>query len=234
MESDKRRMRKDFVVPKRHVKRVKTALEERNLLDKTRKITSDEQNVGLKDQYMVIGTTITVPAEEADIDDQDHEQPQKELIEGMGLGDLANDIIVRHSPFLEPDARVPSQKNPMLKALEGALESLDKELLTSLDLTIEALISSFPTAYTIYKPMVLLPPNTLTSPPWSKLTSSLAPPTPDLTPIWKALAASVGCTHLALNAGIPLRSASNPPPNPPSNPAERNTNEPPTSPPPAP
>ncbi|PVI02532.1 hypothetical protein DM02DRAFT_507611, partial [Periconia macrospinosa] len=67
------------------------------------------------------------------------------------------------------------------------------------------LLTSFPEAYSIYKPLLLLPPNAFTSAPWTTLLYSHPVTSPALQPLWTTLVTSTGTTHLALNAGIPLQ-----------------------------
>ncbi|ORY19010.1 S-adenosyl-L-methionine-dependent methyltransferase, partial [Clohesyomyces aquaticus] len=96
-----------------------------------------------------------------------------------------------------------SPSNPLSKGLEAGLRALPAELLVSLELTTASLLSSFPTSYSIYKPMLLLPSHALSSASWSKLLSCEGLYSRHLTAIWKSLAEAVGATHIAINAGIP-------------------------------
>ncbi|KAF1964151.1 hypothetical protein BU23DRAFT_385690, partial [Bimuria novae-zelandiae CBS 107.79] len=98
--------------------------------------------------------------------------------------------------------------NPILKGLKKGLYVLPQEILASVGLTADALMDTFPARYTIYRPMLLLPHNAFTSAPWKTLLEANPPNSPTLQPLWKALAASLSITHIALNAGIPLQTTS--------------------------
>ncbi|KAF2451664.1 hypothetical protein P171DRAFT_459619 [Karstenula rhodostoma CBS 690.94] len=127
----------ELMVPQRHVKRVKTALEERKMLNKKKGISS-----------------------------------------------------------------------PFLKIVKESLEALPPELLDSLGSSVNALVADFPSSYTIYQPMLLLPRNNFTSLYGSSLSKALLLNSPDFQPFWAHVAARVGVTHIAINAGIPPQATS--------------------------
>ena len=69
--------------------------------------------------------------------------------------------------------------------------------------SVEDLYSSFPKSYTVYEPMLLLPPNAFKSPPWQKLLPNLDQEC--LRDLYSSLLSSQKLTHLAINAPIPLQ-----------------------------
>ncbi|CAI6273823.1 unnamed protein product [Periconia digitata] len=193
-------------VPRSLVKQVKTALEAQNLLNKSKRITTaingaDEKST---ETYMTLYTSIPCV-------------PDNEASTSTILGDLGLPTSISHSISTSTYIATTSgntsksSNNPLTNGLRNGLQILPIELLESLDLTIETLLSSFPDAYSIYKPLLLLPPNAFTSNPWNTLISAHPVTSQALQPVWNSLVTSTGTTHLALNAGIPLQKSASPP-----------------------
>ncbi|KAF2258487.1 hypothetical protein CC78DRAFT_113884 [Lojkania enalia] len=204
-----------ILAPRIHVKGLKTALEKYNLLDKSIKITPEkcipeeekEEVDGPKEQSrMIIPTTERASLKEGDdlLDFVRLDRQKKRLLEKIGLHDLIQNDRISVINLQERTAGT-TPRNPVMKALRDSLCALPDTLLDSLDLTVEELLTSFPTTYTIYPPMLLLPIHALNSPPWKKLLSKHDVQSPALQSVWKCLATTVGQTNVALNAGIPFK-----------------------------
>ncbi|KAF2813145.1 uncharacterized protein BDZ99DRAFT_343087, partial [Mytilinidion resinicola] len=70
-----------------------------------------------------------------------------------------------------------------------------------------SLLSSFPGTYSVYPPLLLLPAHAFAAPPWLALLAALQTHPRRLAQLYASLAASVHTTHIALNAPIPLQTA---------------------------
>lgn len=220
------------MVPKQHVKTVKTALEQHCRFDQTAKITPDintrplpnsnadtevsrdgteikgsskQEEGGSKDR-MRIPTTIPYPTDDTSAN-KNTENIQLEIFHDLGLSHISDNIsFTYHTPSaINPP---PTLKNPLHKALAAALSTLDPSLLTNLNLTPSALTTSFPESYSIYPPLLLLPPNTFTSPSWTLFLASHPLQSRTLHPLWHHLSTSLKVTHIAINSPIPLQSSS--------------------------
>jgi tRNA wybutosine-synthesizing protein 2 len=125
----------------------------------------------------------------------------------MGLEEQLDSISITTYPT--PTSQPPSS-NVLLVALSTWLHVLPAALLPSLDLTPAALLSAFPSTYSLYKPLLLLPAHAFRSPAWTTLLSALPlQPPPSLLPsLYATLAHVTGATHVALNAPIPPQRAS--------------------------
>ncbi|KAF2121403.1 S-adenosyl-L-methionine-dependent methyltransferase [Lophiotrema nucula] len=209
--------RKCLVVPRTYVKRIKTKLEKYSQLDKSVKIVQEPDPLHEEDGYqrnerqlrMVIPTTVKFTQFKGDDDAifqafmaQDNRLGN--VIQELELEGLikSGDISIIDKPLSEGNA--PEQRTPLLKALEESLGELPQELFVSLGLTIETLVDAFPSTYSVYRPMLLLPAHAFDNPSWQKLLLSNSPESPQLQGIWKRLAEATKTTHVAINAGIPL------------------------------
>jgi len=99
----------------------------------------------------------------------------------------------------------PSQPKPT--ALTISLRSwlthdLPPPLLSSLDTSIPTLLAAFPTRYTIYPPLLLLPSSAFTTPPWPTLLAAL-PSAHHLDHLYRRLCTNLHVTHVAISAPIP-------------------------------
>lgn len=184
-----------FIVPQRHVKRVKTALEGKGLFNKRVGIGRYEGGTETE-AHLTIPTLISFP------DDSQPEESSSFLEETcttLSLYDILPSLTL--TPYTPPSCS-PPPLNPLVSALLKALNTLPPELLSSLNLSIPTLQASFPPSYNIYPPMLLLPPNALASPPWKILLAALNEEGRDKS-FWGEVAAGTGVSHVALNAGIP-------------------------------
>lgn len=199
-----------LLVPRAHVKTVKSALESKNLLDRRVKISPEKKvngGIDLEGDRMVIPITLK-SIEEFDAEQLSREwtavEKKEKVLETLRLEGLANKIDITLSNHSKPRDRESKHCSPLFRALEEAVGQLPEGLLTSLGIAPGVLINAFPTTYSLYKPMLLLPPQTFSSPHWTKLFSECPPNSPTLEPVWKSLARSMGATHIAVNASIPL------------------------------
>ncbi|KAH7068920.1 S-adenosyl-L-methionine-dependent methyltransferase [Paraphoma chrysanthemicola] len=231
-----------LVVPKQHVKTVKSALERAGKLDRNVKITPEIvalddsasqslsgeiqflaqsdlalQSTGLtgprekRPDYMHIPTTIAYPwnrrtrKEAAGVEEPD--LLKLEILEEICIPELAHDIrLALHTASNIDPANL--EKNPLRRALKEAFDNLPVSVLAKLDLTSSTLVESFPEGYSIYKPMLLLPHNAFTSPPWQMLLASHSVHSVTLSTIWIHIAAALNTSHIAINSPIPLQSSS--------------------------
>jgi tRNA wybutosine-synthesizing protein 2 len=200
-----------LLVPRRHVKKVKTALEEANMLDKNSKIEPLEQRPET-DIMMKIWTRMEIHRHMlATLDgsgDYHEEEETKEILDNLYLKDLLGEVkvVIEHRPAA---IEFPDHWKPLQRTLAEGLLELPEGLLDSLETDLKVLVDEFPTTYSIYKPMLLLPPNTMSGPAWKSLLEKYKMSSPILTPIWSKIAASVGCTHIAINSSIPPSTNSN-------------------------
>ncbi|KAF2188201.1 hypothetical protein K469DRAFT_90957 [Zopfia rhizophila CBS 207.26] len=205
-----------LLVPRPHVKAVKSMLEEHDLLDRTVKITPEptdphiEKGHGANKQWkMAIPTKFLVSTNE-NFDEELQLGKIMEVFEKEHrLGELTNNISVKIDGGPVSSASDSTKMNPVLKALDEYLHSLPPELLSSLDPTSVSLLSAFPTTYSVYKPMLLLPTNATSSPPWTKFLSNI--PQSEVFLLWKRLAEAAGVTHVAQNSPIPLQNPTSKP-----------------------
>jgi len=198
-----------LVVPRALVKKVKTALEEQNLLSKSRKITPFQDPNGDEQRpRMVIPTTTPLQG-----NDQDQELLPREIVEKNTLSRLLHqcdlqdftDGIETLSYDAGLDESDPLDDHPIRRVLKVALAALPPDLLSSLQLSLDDLLNPFPSTYVVYPPMLLLYNWANTSPSWKKLLDTHPPRSPVIQSIWSRVAAAVGATHVAINASIPPR-----------------------------
>ncbi|CAE7200060.1 hypothetical protein P3342_010375 [Pyrenophora teres f. teres] len=237
-----------LLVPKQHVKTVKSALENAGQLDKNSKITPEPKNgnstgsnlpptpetSGDQDpipefpqlkfdvvrgeyvdpstidrqsqdhgntehQRMRILTMISCP-----VDEITTEEFQTSVLDGLDLHHLAQDITFSYQMPIPSSSSSPILKTPVQRAMKEALSKLPEGILASVELTPEMLVCDFPDGYSFYTPMLLLPHNAFSSETWTKLLSVHAVDSTLLQPMWQRVAESVGATHVAINAPIPL------------------------------
>jgi tRNA wybutosine-synthesizing protein 2 len=195
-----------LLVPRRHVKSIKSGLENLGYFDRSKSITPEIAHE--KDGRMVITTSIhpsLYNVTEREVLDEDKLQFIKEsILSDIGCVNLIVETGISSTFSARDDPTVVS-KNAVIKALFDSLTKLPDELLETLPVTAIDLAASFPESYSVYKPLLLLPSHTFSSQSWSTLLCNLPVDSKVLDPVWKAVTASVGCTHLATNAGIPLR-----------------------------
>lgn len=102
--------------------------------------------------------------------------------------------------------------NPISAAIQEWFEH-SREELTALNspAALETLLAQAPKRWVIYEPMVLLPSGSFTSPAWRATVTAASPQCSDF--LWRTILRNIGAksaekaTHLAVNDGIPLTTA---------------------------
>ncbi|KAK4989529.1 S-adenosylmethionine-dependent methyltransferase [Elasticomyces elasticus] len=181
-----------LVVPKRHVKDVKTALERRRVYDSDRKIrpaTTDNVDSLHSEGCYVVPTNISQRTRDGAVD---------EILQSLRLADLAGRVL--HVICEEANDR--SAQSLMEKAVKTWLTELSTTTRAPDVEDVEALLRGLPTTYSIYKPMLLLPPTSFQSPGWRALLSACT--RTQVKKLFETLATGFGVTHVATNAPIPL------------------------------
>ena len=200
----------NLVVPKKLVKPVKNALEAHGQLDKKHKIKlicseHDFSDIVLEEFFdacvgnYMIPTTIRSCSPYKDVFSL-----KPSILPPLGLSPYESSIhlaITLATPLI-PDKGVSyeNHQNPLLLALSIWLHSLPPSTLPN-PATISALLSTSSCPYTVYRPLILLPPKTFTLPPWPSVLPLL---TPHLEAFYLLLCAKSRTTHIALNGPIPL------------------------------
>jgi tRNA wybutosine-synthesizing protein 2 len=214
-DEEKSQSRVVLVVPKQHVKTVKSALERSGQLDRASRITQETKKTSPfhgeePELRMRIPTTVPYLVEETGLDDtQGMFLPKTNTLEGLGLIQLCQDISISdHTTSKKHVASI--LQNPLLNTLRKSLDALPDSVLETLQLTTAALVSSFPESYSVYKPMLLLPHNAFAAEPWRRLLASHAIDSKLFRPIWKQVAEAVSATHVAINSPIPLQNNAEP------------------------
>ena len=158
---------------------------------------------------MRIPTTIPYPTQINNSNDNlDLEGLLSKITEDLALGEISTDIsISHHVPCTAASPRAAHQ-SPLHKALGTTLILLLDLASVSHTLTVEALVTAFPDGYSVYKPMLLLPHNALSSTPWRTLLATYPVNSDEMKAVWRDMAGSVGATHVAINAPIPISTSS--------------------------
>jgi tRNA wybutosine-synthesizing protein 2 len=188
-----------LLVPKAHVKHVKSTLEKHNQFDRASRITPQQDHSTQDDhgQRMRIPTTIPHPSTHG----EDGSQTLSALLATLALEHLTPLIALSQTTTT---GLPPQEKNPLRRAVASALAALSDPILSTLDLTTAALTTAFPDAYSIYQPMLLLPAGTFSAPAWQKIIDAYPPGSPVSEQLWAHVASKMKVTHVALNSPIPL------------------------------
>jgi tRNA wybutosine-synthesizing protein 2 len=205
-EMEPARRKVGLIVPKQHVKTVKTALERHDKFDRTARIVPeiDAAARGLSSRNMHIPTTISYHLA-MDSTLEDRKTFKLDVLQDLGLHFLFQDVeLSYHTPT--GTAQPQTQDRPLRKAIHEALDTLPSTILSDLNLTPSTLADAFPLGYSIYPPLLLLPHNAFTSPPWTLLLSTHPLSSLTLQPMWTHLASAMKTTHIAINSPIPLTS----------------------------
>ncbi|MCJ1416148.1 hypothetical protein MMC32_002483 [Xylographa parallela] len=200
-----------IIAPKSLTKVIKTALEQRNKLDKSTKIYHIRNDADLENYLVqpgptldqdscIISTTYTIAL---------HSAPTAHAIL-----DAVTSVLLRSlypdSPTaihlaldLKPTTAIsqPHSNSLLRHAIQHWLSTLPTSILSSLP-PLPTLLALHPWTYTLYPPLLLLPPTTFTSPPWPALLAG--PLAPQLPTLFTHICTSLSVTHIALNAPIPL------------------------------
>ncbi|KAI9770588.1 MAG: hypothetical protein M1840_003179 [Geoglossum simile] len=208
-----------LLVPGRLVGLVKGVLEGQHRLDRATRIrpwnnepqgpSCDHDCVGQEHAaYRIVPTLLQVPP--GDGNTTDPAALKRQILRETGLEDQSAAIsVVVHTPQTArlrprspPLSPSPPGLNPLTAALQRWLRVLPAEFCSSLGVSSDQLLQSFPKGYSLYHPLVLLPASAFASPAWSQLLLVVSPE--QKLGLYKALTAALNSTHLALNAPIPL------------------------------
>lgn len=197
-----------LIVPKALVKTVKDALEAHGKLDKTAKIKLISSNQDLYELAaekslqghrgsFLISTTIC-----SNISSSDTATVNSSLLEEIGMQHHEADIrfITRPIPKSNHalDQTLYHRQNLLSQAISTWLHTLPLPLSP---IMINDLLATSRWSYTLYPPLLLLPPTTFSSPPWpSLITTTLSRHLPKL---YSLICTTLKVTHIALNAPIP-------------------------------
>ena len=207
-QSDPYGVRLVFIVPKTHVKAVKSALEHHRRFDRYHGISPEPKDKTIPSsngsdetkevQRMRVPTTISHTIEDDELG-LNFKKPI--LLAELHLDHLSpsRDVILSSWNPSKTRRPVAVERNPLRKALREALEHLPSGTLANLNITIDTLVFAFPGAYSVYKPLLLLPSNSI-----DQIRDSIISEHAELLqPIWHHMAKSLHCTHIALNSPIP-------------------------------
>ena len=184
-------------VPRHHVKAVKTALESKNQRNRDFKIQSkDEQSNNV--EIFVIQTLIS--ARKGRVSDSE----KLELFIDLGLSSLVDEIEVStYSTVNNGNVSKPKQGLDVLsEAIRNHLTSLDQQVFTGADYTIDDLITKLPHHYSIYGQLLILPANIFSITEWSDfITNRLKKNQYD--GMFAAVAQAFHVTNIAIQSFIP-------------------------------
>ncbi|MCJ1404444.1 hypothetical protein MMC11_007669 [Xylographa trunciseda] len=204
-----------IIVPQSLTKATKTALEQQGQLDKGTKIRRLRGDSNLDDYLLqpgstlsedscIIPTTYSVTLNSTSNDSAVFATAAELLIPGLDLQDQTNVYLAinlkDNTGFSQP---LPS-KSLLRHSIQHWLSSLPPLLLTTLP-PIPSLLALHPWTYTLYPPLLLLPPSTFTSRPWPTLLAG--PLAPHLPALYTHICTTLSITHIALNAPIPLHAS---------------------------
>ncbi|KAL8994341.1 MAG: hypothetical protein Q9188_007092 [Gyalolechia gomerana] len=211
-----------LVIPRRQVKEFKQALEAHGLLDKSLRITPFIRG---SDDPVILPTLdvlqINPSCYSAESNEQKYTIPTKFELDGavrpddenqiaysrdivlkrIGLVDQAGieaQLIFRRRPSTRFDE---SNKSPLTKAVREWLHSLPPDIQSKLGANLDGLLNACKWMYTIYPPMLLLPPTFLSKAPWPGLLAIVLKP--HLSVLYNIICQQLKVTHIAINGPIP-------------------------------
>ncbi|KAH7007870.1 S-adenosyl-L-methionine-dependent methyltransferase [Macrophomina phaseolina] len=210
-----------LVVPARHVKTVKSFLEEHHILDKRRKIApysrlerNNEARSSNQDDEAgkVFAIPILLDIQHTPTDYPKEDEPSlaehlgrfAPLLESLLSPDSYTSIyITRLTDQSHPrPSSSPQPTNPLRAAFHAALSALPPAILAALSLTPTLLTADLPSTYSIYPPLLLLPAHTFHRPAWTTLTATHPLTSTVFTTLFTHVATHLGVTHIAVNAPI--------------------------------
>ncbi|MCJ1252205.1 hypothetical protein MMC24_000009 [Lignoscripta atroalba] len=211
------------ICPRRLVKVLKSALESQDQLSKDLKI-SPFNDLGGVDGYMYIAENdlykdlgrCIIPTK-VQLGDSEHLSSESlkvmknKILRQLDIEQYASDIYlaIRTSDSSAKEvtgqSEVISNKGQLAKIVQQWLLTLPSELRANLPVSISHLVSLCSWTYTIYPPLLLLPPNAFTPSPWpTLLRTSLAP---HLSALYQLIGSNLHVSHIAINAPIPSHSS---------------------------
>lgn len=200
-------------VPRFLVKSTKDALERHQRLDKSAKIRpfcgsevfvylSEKKDTKSSEEGYLIPTTVRA---RSDDDEKEKLMLKAAVLDVIGFKQYADSIGIYVRSVTSPGSSPPVHELSQPASILG--QTIQKWLLTLppsvLTLPISDLISVSTWPYTIYHPLLLLPQNIFSTPPWPDLLSTtLHSHIPSL---YTLLCTHLKITHIALNAPIPAQ-----------------------------
>jgi tRNA wybutosine-synthesizing protein 2 len=167
-----------------------------------------ENSRGLDPKRLRVPTNIPYPlhihGSNETLDAGELEHLKLMIIEDLGLDGLSKDISISYHVSKTASPLQANQQSPVHKALRRALTTFLCPSSSPHTLTVETLVTAFPNGYSVYKPMLLLPHNALSSAPWQSLISTHPVNSEAMGRVWQSMVESVGATHIAINSPIPL------------------------------
>lgn len=189
-----------LVVPREHVKSVKTHLEASGILNHGRRIErADIADAAARSDRFVIQTTIAVDCEILRSDIDGHDDLLAKL--NMSHNDLQSFELTIISTHVE-EPSPPAGSNLLQRATRRWLADFPSPFLAGWKPIFDQLLNSLSQRYNIYPPMLLLPPRIFSSLDWRVLFYNITPEQKQK--LFRFIADAANVTHIAINAPIPL------------------------------
>ncbi len=204
-----------LVVVKREVKTIKQALEACGLLDKSLKITcyapsnngSPPHGLGVQSIRNISEPKFVIPTtfEVGQNDETFTPRSQDALLNQLGLNSCRQAVVELHVSYRRrPFALILANHRSLLaQVVRRWLESMPSSLRSQRQSNIDSLLEACNWSYTIYAPMVLLPSNFLSKPPWPEFVERRFRPNDLLRALYEMICEQLRVTHLAMNRPIP-------------------------------
>ncbi|TKA65082.1 hypothetical protein B0A49_08351 [Cryomyces minteri] len=205
-------LRLSFVTSKENVKLVKSTLERHAVLDKATRIEPVQVKTDADHQRperYIIRTTIPTKPDDSwpdricDWESTDQEDEKALVLASLGLGNFAHAIQILNTQASAASSVPYKRTRNVETAVHAWVQELPQDLLTNI--SVEQLVNDLSSSFSIYQPMLLLPAHVFRSSSWQKLFSALD--LQRLRRLYHLIAETIGVTHIAINAPIPLRSS---------------------------
>jgi len=187
-------------VPRHHVKAVKTALESKHQRNRDFKIQSKDQQSS-NGEIFVIQTLVNTHKDVVSDDEK------LKLFKELGLFSLVNEIEISTYSSAVNDDNLSKPKqglNTLSEAIRKHLTSLDPQLLTGADYTIDDLITKLSRHYSIYGQLLILPANIFSTAEWSDFIANRLKKN-QYDEMFAAVAQAFQVTNIAIQSFIPGR-----------------------------
>lgn len=206
-----------LIVAERQVKKVKQALEVHDFLDKSLKITpfilptsgnherlsfdSSPYSTENNRKDYAIPTKFRLDRTGLPISETQIANLKDTVLQKIRLGDQPG-IKAQLTLHSHPSEQFnESNKSPLLRAVRQWLHSLPENVHSKLPDGLDNLLNACKWTYTVYTPMLLLPPSFLSKDPWPDLlANTLKPHVPEL---YNTICRHLRITHIAINGPIP-------------------------------
>lgn len=202
-----------LAVPRYLVKTIKDALQNHKRLDKSTRIkpfcagaakeafcfVMDENNTNNSEEKYLIPTTVRI---RTDADEAEKLGLKTALVNIIGAYQYSHSVSFYLRNLSPPGSSLPTPGSSQIGSLLGQVINIWLLSLPAglLPLSISDLVSVSPWSYVIYHPLLLLPQNTFSTPPWPGLLSTTL--RPHLPALYMLLCTHLKTTHIALNAPI--------------------------------